>query len=407
MSVFIKNFRKWWQPPRRAADRPQERSVTFLELFYDLVYVALVAQLAHALAENVTLSAVLGYIFLFIIVWWAWLNGATYHDVHGNNDIRTRVFTFLQMFTVAAMAVFASDALGEGAVGFALSYAAFQLILTYLWWRTGVHDPDHRPLSGPYSLAFLLTTVLFIVSVFVPGTLRFYLWGIALLISLLLPLNMFRAGQKNPVAQRQVEQMLELSASLVERYGLLTIIVLGEVVVGTVNGVAGKLDLTWQVGLTAALGMLIAIGIWWIYFDFVSMRKPQPTRMKVTQWIYLHLPMTLGIAALGTAVFNVVEHSTEPLEASVRWLLVGAIALVLLCIALLMQAIQVTPELRPPYRRGGIITLICSLLILLLGFTNLAIIPLLIITIILMLVPVFYGIKVWILVFGAEELQIH
>jgi low temperature requirement protein LtrA len=68
-----------------------------------------------------------------ITIWWAWFNGSSYHDLHGNNDIRTRVFTFSQMFSVVAMAVFAHDAPGEVSVGFALSYAAFQLILTYLW----------------------------------------------------------------------------------------------------------------------------------------------------------------------------------------------------------------------------------------------------------------------------------
>jgi len=56
-----------------------------------------------------------------------------YHELHGNNDIRTRFFTFLQMFIVVAMIVFAHNALEEGSVGFALSYAAFQLVLTYLW----------------------------------------------------------------------------------------------------------------------------------------------------------------------------------------------------------------------------------------------------------------------------------
>ena len=138
------------------------------------MYVVLIAELAHALSGHTDLA---GYAFLFVVVWWAWLNGTLYHDLHGNNDIRTRVFTFLQMFSVASMAVFAHSALGEGSAGFALSYAAFQLILTYLWWRTGVHDPDHRPLSQPYVLAFLDTTLLFVVSVFVAAPWRFYLWG--------------------------------------------------------------------------------------------------------------------------------------------------------------------------------------------------------------------------------------
>lgn len=407
MTLLMKNFRSWWRPPRKTADREDNRSVTFLELFYDLVYVVLIAQLAHSLAEGVTLSGVLGFAFLFIIVWWAWFNGASYHDAHGNNDIRTRVFTFLQMFSVAAMAVFAHNALGEGSVGFALSYAAFQLILTYLWWRTGVHDPDHRPLSGPYALAFLLTTLLFVVSVFIPGNLRFILWGVAILISLLLPFNMFRTVDRNPAIQEQIDRILQVSPSMVERFGLLTIIVLGEVVIGTVNALADQHDLTWMVGFTGVLGMLVAIGLWWIYFDFVSHRKPRPTRLNVSQWFYLHLPMTAGIAAVGAAIFNVVEHSGEPLDDPVRWLLVGAAAAVLACIALLMQTIQVMPELRSSYRRGGILTIISAALILLLGFLNLPTIPLLLVLVILMLTPIFYGIKVWIEVFDAQEIHVH
>lgn len=407
MAVFKNSFRKWWQPPRRASDRDFERSVTFLELFYDLVYVVLIAQLAHALAEKVTLAGILGYAFLFIIVWWAWFNGSTYHDVHGNNDIRTRLFTFLQMFTVAAMAVFAHDALGASSTGFALAYAAFQLILTYLWWRTGVHDPLHRPLSQPYSLAFLITTFLFIGSVFVPSPFRFYLWGLAVLISLLLPFNMFNQGRKSPVIQEEVERILQVSPSLVERFGLLTIIVLGEVMVGTVNGVAEHPRLDWAIGLTAGLGMLVAIGLWWIYFDFVSHRPPWPTLGQVSQWFYLHLPLTAGIAAVGAAVFNVVEHSGEPLAAAVRWLLAGAVALVLVCVALLMQAIRVTPALYPQYRRGGIVTVVCAAFILLLAFFNLPAIPFLALLVLLMLLPVFYGIKVWIQVFGAEEIPLE
>jgi low temperature requirement protein LtrA len=380
-----------------------DRSVTFLELFYDLVYVVLVARLAHTLAENVTPSGILGYAFLFVVVWWAWFNGSSYHDIHGNNDIRTRVFTFLQMFTVAAMAIFAGDALGESSVGFALAYAAFQLILTYLWWRTGVYDPNHRPLSRPYSAVFLVTTLLFAGSVFVAGPARFYLWGIAILLSLMLPFNAYRQGKKNRLIQEEVNRIIDVSPSLVERFGLLTIIVLGEVMVGTVNGVAGRPHLDWTLGITAALGMIIAIGLWWIYFDFVSHRKPLATIGKVGQWFYLHLPMTAGIAAVGAAVFNVVEHSGEPLEAGVRWLLVGSVSLVLACVALLMQSIQVPDNQYPLYRRGGLIASGCALIVLLLGIFALPTIPLLIVLVLVMITPVLYGVKVWITVLGAEE----
>ncbi|MDJ0754867.1 MAG: low temperature requirement protein A [Ardenticatenaceae bacterium] len=279
--------------------------------------------------------------------------------------------------------------------------------LTYLWWRTGVHDPNHRPLSQPYSLAFLITTLLFMGSVFVPIPIRFYLWGIAVMISLILPFNTFRQGKKNRFIQEEVDRILDVSPALIERFGLFTIIVLGEVVVSTVNGVAGHHHLDRTVGITAALSMLIAIGFWWLYFDFVSHRKPLVTMGKVTQWFYLHLPMTAGIAAAGAAVFNVVEHSGEPLEVGARWLLVGSVSLVLVCVALLMQSIQLAQEHYQLYRRGGVVTVGSALLIPLLGFLNMPVIPLLIILVLLMLVPVTYGIVVWIKVLGAEEIQAH
>jgi len=267
-------FRRWWQPPRPASNRPEERRVTFLELFYALVYVVIISVLSHALAEQITLTGIGTFVFLFIIVWWAWFNGAMYHDLHCNNDIRARVFTFLQMFTVAAMAVFVHNAIGEGSVGFALAYAAFHLILTWLWWRTGVHDPNHRPLSQPYSRTFLITSALFIVSIFVPAPWRFVLWVLSLLIDLSL-LSLLWINT-NTAIREEINRIVLISPSAVERFGLLIIIVLGEVIVGVVSGVAEHPHLSWQVGGIAALGMMIAIGLWWIYFDFVAGRPPIP-----------------------------------------------------------------------------------------------------------------------------------
>jgi low temperature requirement protein LtrA len=406
MNSLRGSFRRWWQPPKNIRDREEERSVTFLELFYDLVYVVLIAELAHSLSEHITPAGVGGFAFLFIMVWLAWLNGTLYHDLHGNNDIRTRVFTFLQMFTVAAMAVFAHNALGEGSVGFALSFAAYQFVLTWLWWRTGVYDPNHRPLSQPYSLAFLISTLLFIASVFVPVPWRFYLWGLALLLSLLIPFYTISQGRTNPDIQAQIDISFSMSPSAVERFGLFTIIVLGEVIVGVVSGVAGHHHLTWGVGITAALGMLIAIGIWWVYFDFVSHHKPIDKVTKTITWLNLHLPMTIGIAAAGAAVFNVVEHAGEPLPPEVRWLLVGAVGLALISIAVLMRSIQIPDEHFPLYRGGGIVTLISGVLILLLGLSGLSTMPLLVVVIVLLLTPVLYGVVVWVRLLGGEEIAI-
>jgi low temperature requirement protein LtrA len=396
-------FRRWWQPPRPTGNRPEERRVTFLELFYDLVYVVIIAELSHALAENISLTGIGRFVFLFIIVWWAWFNGAMYHDLHGNNDIRTRVFTFLQMFTVAAMAVFAHNAIGDGSVGFALAYAAFHLILTWLWWQTGVYDPHHRPLSQPYSLTFLITSTLFIISIFIPVPWRFVLWVLALLIDLAL-LSLVTTN-RNTAVREQINRIVLISPSAVERFGLFTIIVLGEVIVGVVSGVAEQPLSSWQAGGYAFLGMMIAIGLWWIYFDFVSGRPPIPQTSKTLWWIYLHLPVAMGITSVGACILNVVEHAGEPLPGEVRWLLVGSIAMVLISIALVMKSIHLPENQRSLYLTSSRVMFFAAIVVLLVGLTPIGVTPLLVALIVLLLAPVLFGILVWIKVFDARELE--
>jgi low temperature requirement protein LtrA len=375
---------------RKPASR--ERRVTFLELFYDLVYVVIIAELSHALAEDISLAGIGSFVFLFIIVWWAWFNGALYHDLHGNNDIRTRVFTFLQMLTVGAMAIFAHNAFGEGSVGFALSYAAYHLMLTWLWWRTGVYDPGHRPLSRPYSLTFLITSVLFILSITIPLPWRILSWVLALLVDLallILPLT-----NRNAAIQERINRLVLISPSAIERFGLFTIIVLGEVIVGVVTGVAEHPHLSWLAGGSAILGMMIAIGLWWIYFDFVSGRPPIPRVSKLLVWIYLHLPVTLGIAAVGACILNVVEHTDEPLPTEVRWLLVGAIATVLTSISLILKSLHIPEDQRMLYQTGARVTFFAGILMIVAGLMPIGTVPLLLTLIVLLLAPVFYGILV-------------
>ena len=103
----------------------------------------------------------------------------------------------------------------------------------------------------------------------------------------------------------------------------------------------------------------------------------------------------MGIAAVGAAVLNVVEHAGEGLPAEVRWLLVAAIAIALISTAILMRTIQLSPAHRRTHRAGGRVMLVSAVLILLLGFSGLSIIPLLVFLVLLMLAPVFSAFRVW------------
>ena len=396
MMFFGENLRKWWQKPLRMEARESHRAVTFLELFYDLVYVVLISRLAHGLAEHIDWTHLGRYLFLFTIVWWSWLNGMSYHDLHGNNDIRTRVFTFLQMICVAAMAAFAHDALGEMSIPFALAYGTFQLILTFMWWRVGVHDPNHRRYSNPYSAVFLIATLIFFGSVFVSEPIRPYLWGIAVFISLLLPLLLTGLSRSAPNGADEASRLFDFSPSMVERFGLLTIIVLGEVIVGVVNGLSEHHQLTGEISLIALLSMLIGVGLWWIYFDSVSHRKPINTAVSTLSWMYLHLPLIASIAAVGAATLNVVEQAGGPMAANVRWLLVSSVAAAMIITALLINVINAGTALHSEInRRGRNASFVSAAGVLLMGIVPLGTISTLMIIVLLLLMPIYFAMRAW------------
>ena len=400
---MVLRFRRWWQPARKAGDPHDDRTVSFLELFYDLVYVVLVAELAHALAAHLDVKHIWQFVFLFAIVWWSWLNGTSYHEFHGNNDIRTRVFTFAQMFAVAGMAVFAHNAMGEGSVGFALFYGLFQLVVSILWWRLAVHDPEHHIRGRQFVIIFTISTVLFFVSAFVPTPFRFYIWIFAVLLTLLQPLLQFVI--RGSTGRETVIENITFTHAYVERFGLFTILVLAEVIVGVVQGLTHHEHLTSNAFITGGLGLCIAFALWWLFFDFISHRPPLKSNVAGTTWMYMHLFVTMSIVAVGATVLNVVEHAGEPLDDIVRWTLVGSVAIFLLALVPLMRVITVSDVAKRAYNQGSMIMLAVAVIVALLGFTNLATLPLLIIIVVLMMIPIMYALIFWIKVLDAREVQ--
>ena len=100
-------FRRWfWQRPRPHGETLHGRAVTSLELYYDLVYVAVIIQLAHHLSDHLTARGLAEFSVVFTLVWIAWLNGSMYLEMHGRDDGRTRTVVFIQMGLLAMIAVF-------------------------------------------------------------------------------------------------------------------------------------------------------------------------------------------------------------------------------------------------------------------------------------------------------------
>jgi low temperature requirement protein LtrA len=384
-------FRRLWRPPARFEDRPSDRRVTFLELFFDLVFVVVISQLAHRLAEHPSWSGVGWFVFLFYAVWSSWTNGTLYHDLHGTNDMSARVFTFAQMLAVAVMAAFVADVPGRGSVGFALGYAANSLVLVILWFRTGLHDPSHRAASVPYSLAYLVAAVLFGVSVSVDDPARFWLWAIGLAVQVVGLLVAFRRW--TPPESQGGDAVIAVTPSLIERLGLFVIIVLGEVIVGAVQGMAEIAPVDRDGIAIGLLGVLVAIGLWWIYFDLVSHRAPVSNRTQL--WLYLHLPFVMAIAAGGAGVLNTVEHAADAVPDPVRWLLVGSLAIAVVSVAAISRTLEIRRRYVQVYRPAEVALVISGLLSLGVGLTGWGAKASLTSMVVLLSAPVATGLIVW------------
>jgi low temperature requirement protein LtrA len=319
---------QWWQRPQLRTDTEEgrERKVSWLELFYDLVFVVAIAEVSHYLAGHLSLEGLLGYILLFVAVWWIWISGTFYNERFETYDVSYRVFTFLQMIPLAALAIFAHDGLGKLAEEFALAYVAARLIIIVLWVRGGWHVPSMRPVTNRYTIGFMISVLLFVISTAVPPPLRFVLWALGLLSDLVTPMTTLHIQARLPRYS---------FSKLPERFGLFVLIVLGEAIVGVVQGVAEHETLTPTTGVAGVLGMGLIFGIWWIYFDFVARRPRRIGSWWVVGWAYLHLPLVMSIAALSAGLLNLLTLEEPAGGQGTYWLLAGSVALALITVGLL------------------------------------------------------------------------
>jgi low temperature requirement protein LtrA len=344
------------QPPRlrTSEDSEEHRHATWLELFYDLVFVVAVSQLAHNLEEDVSLSGFLGFVFLFIPVWWSWIGTTMYANRFDSDDIGRRLLVALQMLTVAALAVNIHYGLGESAPGFALSYALGRAVLIVEYVRAGIHIPAARPLTTRYATGFTIAAMLWLLSAFISPPWRFVLWGVGIVVDLVTPFTATKFQLK----------LLPHASHLPERFGLFTIIVLGEAIIAVVDGVSQQ---KWDFlsVIAAIFGLCIAFSLWWVYFDNLGGTPIQTARAEgkisiVAIWLYTHLPLVIGIAAAGVGVEEVLlSKQTLPLTDTARWLLCGSVGLCYLALGILHRTGVIRYcKIRSKYRIGTTVAVI-------------------------------------------------
>ncbi|MFF1877318.1 low temperature requirement protein A [Leifsonia sp. NPDC058230] len=335
---------------------PQERgrTTTPLELLYDLTYVVAFAaasdQLAEQLGRGDIWPALGAFAFAVWAVSWAWLNFTWFASAYGNDDVLFRLATIVQMIGVIVLIYglpvsFESAAHGESPNNLLLviGYIVMRVPLIALWLRAAVEDPPHRRNAISYVV---------IISVVQVGWFVTAIAGLPVVVTVVSLVVLAMAEMIGPVVAAERYGYAPWNAGhIAERFALLTLITIGEVIAGTTAAVGVLTQVQgWSVEavLIAASGLVIAASVWWSYFLVPSRLVLEKRPERTFGWRYAHLPLFGSIAAIGAGLHLAtiaLEHGGVSLLGIALALavpLATTVALIFLIWSVLMRSFDLT-----------------------------------------------------------------
>ena len=294
---------------------PHDQKVTFIELFFDLVFVFCVTQVAALFHGHFDLPTAGGALLVFWLVWWAWTQYTW--ALNAANTDHTAVQATAMLATAAAffMAVGIPTALGSGAFWFAAPYIAVRVLGLLLYYRVAWEDAAQRRAVRVFGLLSVTGLVAVGVGVLLGGNLQYWCWGLAV------ALDLVAAGVGG-----QLEGWNIHPEHFAERHGLIVIIALGETLIVAAAGLSGA-PRNLETVLTGALTVAVTCGLWWSYFrharaalESALMAREGADRSCLARDIFsvLHFPMLCGVIGVAAATEQALAHPGEPLSVGAR-----------------------------------------------------------------------------------------
>ncbi len=317
------------QKPVHRTRHEESRHATWLELFSDLAFVAAVGKIGHVLVSHYDAGGVLAFLSLFIPVWWAWVGQTMFLTRFDSDGLQQRLFHLGQIAAVVWLAASVPAAEKGDVLSFGLAYAALRLLLVaqYLW--AGAHVPGAKPMTSRFASSYTFGLILFVLGAVLPDF-RIILWPLALGVDMLGPIVFRRHAALFPPSREHTP----------ERFGLFTIIVLGEVILAALAGAESDefARTGWIIGL---FGILLAFAVWWVYFDGVGGAEARlPSQQgygSYFMWLYSHLPVHASIIIGGIGVKKAMQAGMGGAMPT-AWLAVGACAVCMLFFHLIFRA---------------------------------------------------------------------
>lgn len=313
------------RPPSLTTD--EDRTASRLELFFDLAFVLVVAELAATLREDVSAHGVAVFAGLFTTVWWAWVSSTLYANRFDHDDVVFRLLKLASMAAVIGLAATASEAIGERLALFAGCQVVLRVVLLLQYARVHRHVPEARPLTRTYLVAQTIGALLWAVSIAVPEPVCFVLWGLAVAVEVVAPLRATAASTAVPLHMEH----------LPERFALFVILVLGESVAAVAHGLY-EAHWTAEAVAVAAVSFVLVAALWWNHFDLAGagakrlLAEAGGERSERAHDVYVfgQLPVALALAGVGAGIQLAVQESGQgDVPLVTRVLVAGGVALYL------------------------------------------------------------------------------
>ena len=342
--------------------RHTDRGVGWLELFYDLVYVATLIQIGNFLSDNLTVVGFGQFLVMMFVVWWAWSGETLYQNRFVADDIWHRILVFIQIVGVATMGLSVSEAFGQLSFQFTLGYVLVRVIMIVMYIRVYRAYPDTQVFTARYMIGFGGGIAIWLGSLLFPVEYHWVAWLVAIVFEALF------FG-----APRMVEELAKWTADshhLVERFGIFTIIVLGEAFVKVLDDAQGTILGGEQI-LFGGAGLVVLYALWWLYFADTAGELPdEGSSTKLLSWSYGHLFLAASLVAFGVSVKKLFGESIKypgyPITDEYRLLLTVAIVIFLLALAAIDYGVN--DELTAQRQiKNVVIHMISSIVVLIVG----------------------------------------
>ena len=340
----------------------EHRASTPLELLFDLTFVVSVSQAAiqlhHALAEGHIGAGLAGYASVFFAIWWAWMNFTWFASAYDTDDVPYRLLTLLQMTGVLVLAAGVRAAFEDfDFTVVVIGYVIMRVALLTQWLRAAAEHPEGRGGALRYAAGVAVVQAGWIARLWATGAWAWVTFVVLVAAELAVPAWAEFAGRRTSWHPGHIT----------ERYGLFTIIVLGEVILGAfaaVQSAATDHGLSGSVLLIALGGLLLVFALWWIYFS--GSEAGLTSLRKALTWGYGHYLVFAALAAIGAgleAALDAAEHQGH-LTARAAGLAVAVPVVVVLLVLGVLHRVAGTAALD-----RALLVAAAAIVVLALGFT--------------------------------------